>query len=192
MKHLWTFCIIPQPCHRNLCCWFLHISPKLDVWAENGAYGMCRLGLRYNRAKLYFSWTYVLASMIWNTSELSALHLRHVTAIFVVDCCLFDPSWIYWAENEAYSLFWLGWRYNRSELSFSWTNMWVWMILNTPKLSASHLSHVTASFVVDGWQFNPSWVFGLKMELMACANFVGGTTEQSCLCPDLSFRYQWY
>ena len=31
----------------------------------------------------------------------------------------------------------------------------------------------------------PSWIFVLKMELMACANLVGGTTEQSCLFTDL-------
>ena len=47
-------------------------------------------------------------------------------------------------------------------------------------------------FVVDGCQFGPSWVFGLKMELMACADLVGGTTEQSCLFPDLILYYTFY
>ena len=27
---------------------------------------------------------------------------------------------------------------------------------------------------------------------MACVNLVGGTTEQSCLFPDLILYYQWY
>ena len=36
-------------------------------------------------------------------------------------------------------------------------------------------------FVVDCCQFGPSWSFGLKMELMACAGLAGGTTEQSCI-----------
>ena len=112
MKHFWTVCIIPQPCHSHFCCWFLPIWPKMDVWAENGAYGMCRLGWRYNGVKLSFPWNYILLSMIWNTSELSALHLRRVTAIFIVDCCQFSPSWISWAENKAYGLCRLGWRYN--------------------------------------------------------------------------------
>ena len=54
-----------------------------------------------------------------------------------------------------------------------------------PKLSPSHLSRATAILVVDWCQFGPSWTFGLKMELMAYAGLVGGTTEQSCLFPDL-------
>ena len=31
MKHFWTVCITPQPCHRHSCCWWLQIWPKLDV-----------------------------------------------------------------------------------------------------------------------------------------------------------------
>ena len=66
------------------------------------------------------------------------------------------------------------------------------MIWNISELSASHLSRATAIFVVDGCPFGPSWTFGLKMELMTCADLVGGTTEQSCLFPDLICLYQWY
>ena len=54
-----------------------------------------------------------------------------------------------------------------------------------PKLSPSHLIRATAIFVVDCCQFGPSWLFGLKMELMACAGFVGVNTEQSCIFTDL-------
>ena len=121
MKHLRTVCITPQPCHSHFCCWLLPIWPKLDVWAGNGAYGLGQLGWQYNGAKLYFSWSYMILSMIWNTPKLSASHLSHATAIFVVDCC----------------------------------------------------------------QFGPSWIFCLKIDLMACASLVGGTTEQMCLFPDL-------
>ena len=121
MKLFLTLCITPQPCHSHCCCWWLPIWPKLDVWAENWAYGLCRLGWRYNWAKLSFSWSYLIVSIIWNTSEMSALHLSRATDIFVVDCC----------------------------------------------------------------QFGPSLMFGLKMELMACAGLVGGTTEQSYFFPDL-------
>ena len=91
-KYLRTVCITPQPWHSHFCCWLLPIWPYLDVWAANGYYGMCRLGWRYNGAKLSFSWPYMIVSMIWNTFELSALHLSRVTAIFVVDCCQFGPS----------------------------------------------------------------------------------------------------
>ena len=40
-------------------------------------------------------------------------------------------------------------------------------------------------FCDDCCQFVPSWMFGLEMELMACADLVAGTTEQNCLFPDL-------
>ena len=49
------------------------------------------------------------------------------------------------------------------------------------QVSASYLSRATAIFVVDCCQFGPSWMSGLKMELMACAGLVGGATEQSCI-----------
>ena len=39
-------------------------------------------------------------------------------------------------------------------------------------------ARATAIFVVDGCQFGSSWIFGLKMELMACAGLIGGTTEK--------------
>ena len=44
--------------------------------------------------QIYFSWTYIIVSMIWNTSKLSASHLSSATAIFVVDWCQFDPNLI--------------------------------------------------------------------------------------------------
>ena len=53
------------------------------------------------------------------------------------------------------------------------------------KLSPPHLSRATAIYVVDWCQFGPSWIFGLNMELMACADLVGGTKEQICIFPDL-------
>ena len=70
--------------------------------------------------------------------------------------------------------------------------MIVWMIWNTSELSASHFSRATAIFVVCCCWFDPSWFFGLKMELMACAGLVGDTTEQICLFIDLKWYYKWY
>ena len=64
----------------------------------------------------------------------------------------------------------------KNNTSFSWPYMIVSMVLNSSELSASHLSRVTAIFVVDCCQFGPSWIFGLKMELMACAGLVGDKT----------------
>ena len=61
--------------------------------------------------------------------------------------------------------------------------------INDMKYFRNCLYHTSAVpqpfFVVDCYQFGPSWIFGLKMELMACAGLVVGTTEQSCLFPDL-------
>ena len=54
-----------------------------------------------------------------------------------------------------------------------------------PKLSPSHLSRATAIFAVEWCQFGPSWIFGLKMELMVCADLVGGATEKSFIFTDL-------
>ena len=121
MKLFQNVCIIHQPCHSFFCCWLLPIWPNLDVWAENGAYGLCRLGCRYNGAMLSSSGSYMIVSMIWNSSKMSALHLSRATAIFVVDCCQFDPS----------------------------------------------------------------WMFGLKMELMVCEGLIDGSMEKRCLFPDL-------
>ena len=64
---------------------------------------------------------------------------------------------------------------------FIWPYTIVSRIWHTSELSPSHLSRATAIFVVDCCQFGPSWIFGLKTELMVCAGLVGGTTEQICL-----------
>ena len=181
MKYFRTVCNTPQLYHSHFCCWLLPMWPKMDFCAENGAYGLCWLGWRYNRATLSFSWPNMIVSMIWNTFKLSALHLSRATAIFDVDCCQFGPSWMFglklelmacadlvsvtsekiwiflilydsindmiylwffcitpqpchshfwcwllpiwpkldfWAENGAYGLCRLGWRYNGAKLSF--------------------------------------------------------------------------
>ena len=52
------------------------------------------------------------------------------------------------------------------------------MILNASELSSSHISRAKDILVVDGCQFGLNWVFVLKMELMGCADLVGGTPEQ--------------
>ena len=53
------------------------------------------------------------------------------------------------------------------------------MIWNNYYLSASHLSRSTVMFVFDCFQFGPSWMFGLKIELMACTDLVGGTNRKA-------------
>ena len=48
-------------------------------------------------------------------------------------------------------------------------------------MSVLDLSRATAIFVVDCYKFGSSWIFWLKMELMACSDLVGSTTEKSCI-----------
>ena len=98
-----------------------------------------------------------------------------------------QSSWKSTQRRTQQSIIWWMVCSNRQikNISFYWPYMIVSMIWNSSKLSASHLSRATAIFVVDCWKFGPSLMFGLKMELMSCADMVGGTTEQSCLFPDL-------
>ena len=151
----------------------------MDFWAENGAYCVCQLGWQYNGAKLSFSWPYMIVSMIWNTSETVSITPQPCHSHF---CCWLLPIWPkldFCAENGAYGLRRLGWRYNRAKLYFSWPYMILSMIISTSELSPSHLSRATAILFVGCCQFGPSWILGLKIELMACADLVGGTTGQS-------------
>ena len=111
--------------------------------------------------------------------------LHHTSAVpqpfFVVDGCQFASYLDFCVQILAYGMCQLGWWYIRANLSFSWPDMIVSMIWNTPVLFVSHLSCTTAIFVGDCCQFGPNWIFGLKIELMACADLFGGTTEQICL-----------
>ena len=144
MKYFRTVYIKPQPCHSHFCCWLLPIWPKLDVWAENGAFGLCRLGWMYNGKKLYFSYPYIIVSMIWNNYEMSASHLSRATAIFVVDCCQFGPSaflgwkWSLWPVPT-----WLEVQRSKAiflltlHVSFNVTNHF-WTVCITPQPCHSH------------------------------------------------------
>ena len=63
MKYFLTLCITPQMPQPFL----LSIAANLALGgclAENGAYGLCRLGWRYNGAKLSFSSPYMIVSII--------------------------------------------------------------------------------------------------------------------------------
>ena len=124
MKHFQVISIAPEPWHNHFCCWLLPIWPYLDVLAENGAYGLCGLSWRYNGENLYFSWSYMIVAMIWNTYELSASHHSRATA--------YGLYWIVlryvWVENGAYGLCRIVWQNNRAKLSFPWPYMIVLMI----------------------------------------------------------------
>ena len=147
----------------------------------------------------------MIVSMIWNSSENFAWHLSCATAIFVVDCCQFGPSWIFGLKMEPMacadlvdgttvqsSLF--------THLAASCANLFgcttdkscLFLSLHVSINDMKHFlavcmtpqpchSHLCCWFC----QFGPSWMFGLKMELMACVHLVGGKMEQSCIFPDL-------
>ena len=123
---------------------------------------------------------------------MSTLHLSCATAIFVVDCCQFGPSWIFGLKMELMACAGLVDGTTDQRFIFPdliWYYQWYETLL---KLSASHLSGATAIFVVDCCQFCPSWIFGLKMELMACAYLVGGTTDKISMFPEIIWYHQWY
>ena len=121
IKLFWNVCIIPQPCHRHFCCWFLPIWPKLKVWAE-----------------IEFM---VCADLVGGITE---------------QICLFsDLIWYYqWYETLPKCLHY------------------------TSSMPYPILLLMAANLGLAGF-------FGLKMELMACADLVGGTTEQSYIFSDL-------
>ena len=55
-----------------------------------------------------------------------------------------------------------------------------------------HLCRATSMFVVAFCLFVPTCILWLKMELIACLNFVHGKIEQSCIFPNRIWYYQWY
>ena len=52
-------------------------------------------------------------------------------------------------------------------------------------MSSLHLRCASDIFGVDCCQIGSTLMFWLEMELMACAELVGGTTEQGCHFPRL-------
>ena len=66
-------CLLSIPANLSLS-WF---------WDKNRAYSLCWILWRYKGAQLSFSWPYMIVSIIWITSELSASHLIRATSIFV-------------------------------------------------------------------------------------------------------------
>ena len=90
MKYWRTLSITSQPCHSNFCCWLLQICPMLFFWVEIGAYGLCRLGWCYNRAKMSFSWPYMIEPMIWNTFKTVSTTPQPCHSHF---CCWLLPIW---------------------------------------------------------------------------------------------------
>ena len=125
---------------------------------------MCRLDWRYNGEKLSFSWPYMLISVMWNNSELSASHLICATAIFGVDCCQFGPSWSFGLKMELMAcVTWLAVQRSKDvfflTLYDSINNMkHFWTVCITPQPCHSH-------FVVDCCQFGPSWFLVWKWSL---------------------------
>ena len=150
---------------------------------------------------LKYQWYETLPNSFHHTSALPQPFLLLISANLALAGCL-DWKWSLWPV-----LTWLV--VQRSKCVFSWLYMIVSMIWNTSKLSQWHLSRATNVFVVDSCQFSATFVLGLTMVLLVAANLAhaqfrglnrlmhsadlfGGTTEQSCLFPDLIWYYQWY
>ena len=114
---------------------------------------------------------------------MSELQLNRGIAIFVVDCCQFGFIWMFVLKLSLWSvLTWLVVEQRKAVFLltlFDSINETIQFrnVCITPHPCHSHV-------VVDCCQFSPSWIFELKMELMDCADLVGGTAEQICIFPD--------
>ena len=116
--------------------------------------------------------------MIWNTSDLSVSHLGRATAIFVVDRCQFGPNYSF-------------------GLKLSLWPVPDWLAVQLSKAVFFLTLHVSINDLIDCitvciitqpchshfccWLL-PIWPllgFGLKMELMTCADLVGATTSKT-------------
>ena len=112
-----------------------------------------------------FSWHYMLLSIIWNASELSALNLSRATAILVVDCCQFGTSWIFGLKMDLMAYADLVCGKTEQSCIFIDLKWWFQLYETLPKLSPSHLSPATAILVVDCCQVGPSWILGWNWSL---------------------------
>ena len=193
MKHFWTVCITPQPCHSHSFVDYCQFGPSWMFRLKLKLMACAKLFGSTTKKSCIFSWPYNIVSMIWTTFKLYALHLSRATSIFVVDCCQFDTSWMFQLKMKLMACAGLVASTTKQSCIFSWPYMIVSMIWNTFKLSVLHLSHATSIFLVYCCQFGPSWMFGMRMELMACADFVGGKTEQICIFswPDIILLMIW-
>ena len=79
-------------------------------------------------------------------------------------------SWSPWTSFESATRFWRSQKIKPQQ--GTWKQCWLYQ---------------SQALLVYSFQilWNARIFFGLKMELMACADLVGGTTEQSCIFPDL-------
>ena len=125
----------------------------------------------------YYQWYEILTNCLHYTSAVLHPFLLLIAANLALAGCLGwkwslcpVPAWLVLLQSKAVFLLTL---YD----SINYMKYWLTVCI-TPQPCHSH-------FVVDCCQFCPSWIFRLKMELMACADLVGGTTEQSCIFPDL-------
>ena len=112
------------------------------------------------------------------------LEVQRSKAILFLNCCqfgarsLFGMKWSLWPVptslevQQSKPVFFLTLYY-----SINYKKHFINVCI-TPQPCHSH-------FYVDCCQFCPRCMFRMKMELMACTDLVGGTTEQTCLFPNL-------
>ena len=147
--------------------------------------------------------------MIWNTSELSALHpampqpFLLLIAANLAKTGFLGWKWSLWsvpawlAVQRRKAVFFLVLYDSINDMKYFWNCLHHTSAVPQPFLLliatdftlrseerrvvavALHLSCATSFFVIDCCQFGPSWMFGQKMELMACAELVGGTCQMT-------------
>ena len=111
---------------------------------------------------------------------MSASHLSRATFSFGVDSCQFGPNWMFGLKMELMACPDLVGG-TTEQICFFLTLYYTINDMKHFRIFSSNMSHATFFFVVDCCQCGPSWLFGLKMELMACPGLVGGTIVQGCI-----------
>ena len=110
-----TVSITPKPCHSHFCCWLLPIWPMLAFlsWKWISWSVLAWLAVQRRKAVFFLTlydsindmkslWAVCITPQpchshfyCWLLPIWPPLHLSRATAIFVVDCCQFGPSWIF-------------------------------------------------------------------------------------------------
>ena len=122
-------------------------------------------------------WYYQLYEILWNflnnTLDVPQPCLLVITANLALAGCLGwkwglwpVPAWL--AVQRRIAVFFLTLYESINDMK-QFQNVCI-----TPQPCHSH-------FVVGCCQFGPSWIFGMKMDLMVCSCMIDGILEQSCI-----------
>ena len=170
-----TAIIVNDCCQFDLCWMF---GPKMELMAFDGLIGSTtEQSCLFSDLICYYQWYETLTNDVTKPQPCHS-HFWLLIAANLALAGFFGWKWSLWPV-----LTWLA--VQRSKALFFLSLYDSMNDMEHFRMNSSNLSRARVIFVVDCCQFGPCWMFGLKMELMVCANLVGGTTEQICIFPDI-------